>query len=71
MLGRARGSAQTSTVYVVVMGGGVDVTLREFTDAEGADGHCQLNNLRLAQTVVFDWLDRVFDHDSGDVRLLC
>lgn len=50
---------------------GVDVTLREFTDAEGADGHCQLNNLRLAQTVVFDWLDRVFDHDSGDVRLLC
>ncbi len=39
---------------------GVDVTLREFTAAEGADGHSQVNNLRLAHLVVFDWLDRVF-----------
>lgn len=50
---------------------GVDVTLREFTAAEGADGHCQLNNLRLAHAVVFDWLDRVFGRDSGDMRLRC
>ncbi len=49
----------------------VDVTLREFTAAEGADGHCQMTNLRLAQLVVFDWLDRVFGHDSGEVRLRC
>lgn len=50
---------------------GVDVTLREFTAAEGADGHCQLNNLRLAHLVIFDWLDRVFENEPGDVRLRC
>jgi len=50
---------------------GVDVTLREFTAAEGADGHCGLNNLRLVHLVIFDWLDRAFGHASGDVRLYC
>lgn len=49
----------------------VPVTLRNFNAEEGADGHCQLNNLRLAHLVIFDWLDRVFDHDPGDVRLRC
>ncbi|HMD87556.1 MAG TPA: alpha/beta hydrolase [Anaerolineaceae bacterium] len=48
---------------------GVPVTLRDFTAEEGADCHCQLNNLRLAHMVIFDWLDRVFEHDPGDVRL--
>jgi hypothetical protein len=43
--------------------------VRYFTAAEGADGHCQLNNLRLAHMVIFDWLDSIFAHDSGDVRL--
>ena len=62
---------QTLALYEDFKRRGVNVTLREFTDAEGADGHCQLNNLRLTHTVVFDWLDRVFDHDSGDVRLRC
>ena len=38
---------------------GVDVTLRTFLPEEGADAHCQVNNLRLAHSVVFDWLDRV------------
>jgi alpha-beta hydrolase superfamily lysophospholipase len=50
---------------------GIPITLREFTAEEGADGHCQLNNLRLAHLVIFDWLDRIFAHDSGDVRLRC
>ena len=50
---------------------GVDVMLREFSAAEGADAHCQLNNLRLAHVVIFDWLDRVFGHEPGDVRLRC
>ena len=49
----------------------VNVILREFTAAEGADGHCQLNNLRLAHLVIFDWLDQLFVHDPGDVRLRC
>lgn len=50
---------------------GIPVTLRHFNAEEGADGHCQLNNLRLAHLVIFDWLDRVFEHDPGDVRLRC
>jgi acetyl esterase/lipase len=49
----------------------VNVTLREFTAAEGADGHCELNNLRLLHLVVFDWLDKLFGHAPGDVRLYC
>jgi alpha-beta hydrolase superfamily lysophospholipase len=50
---------------------GIPVALRDFTAGEGADAHCQLNNLRLAHLVIFDWLDRIFEHDSGDVRLRC
>ncbi len=50
---------------------GVPVTLRRTTAVEGADGHCQLNNLRLAHSLIFDWLDQLFGHDSGDVRLRC
>lgn len=33
--------------------------LRIFTAEEGADAHCQVNNLRLAHLVVFDWLDKI------------
>jgi hypothetical protein len=62
---------QTLEVYESCRHRGVDVTLREFTAAEGADAHCQLNNLRLAHLVVFDWLDRVFGNEPGDVRLRC
>lgn len=54
---------------------GIDVTVREFTAADGADAHCQVNNLRLLHSVVFDWLDRVFSRGSAltrlDPRLLC
>lgn len=35
-------------------------TLRIFMAEEGADAHCQLNNLSLQHQVVFDWLDEVF-----------
>ena len=54
---------------------GVNVTVREFTAADGADAHCQVNNLRLMHAVVFDWSDGVFDRGSAlarlDPRLLC
>ncbi len=33
---------------------------RIFTAADGADAHCQINNLFLLHQVLFDWLDRVF-----------
>ena len=48
-----------------------DKTEREFTAAEGADGHCELNNLRLLHLVIFDWLDRLFGREAVDVRLRC
>ena len=62
---------QTLEIYKDFRQRGVDVTLREFTAAEGADGHSQVNNLRLAHLVIFDWLDRVFGNEPGDVRLRC
>lgn len=60
---------QTLALYRDFRQRGIDVTLCEFTAAEGADGHCQVNNLRLAHLVIFDWLDRVFGHTPDDVRL--
>lgn len=62
---------QTHEIYRVLKERGLVTTIREFTAAEGADGHCQLNNLRLAHVVVFDWLDRVFGNEEKDVRLRC
>lgn len=32
----------------------------EFSDFEGAGGHCQVGNITYANAVVYDWLDRVF-----------
>ncbi len=34
-----------------------EATLKIFTAQEGADTHCQVNNLRLSQQTIFDWLD--------------
>ena len=66
---------QAREIYRVLVSYGVDVELREFTGADGADAHCQVNNLRLAHVTVFDWLDRVFDRGPAparlDPRLLC
>jgi len=38
--------------------------LRTFPASTGADAHSQANNLALAQEVVFDWLDEVFERDE-------
>ncbi len=62
---------QTFELYDNFVQRGVNVTLREFTAAEGADGHCQLNNLRLAHLVVFGWLNEVFQYEPEDIRRLC
>ncbi|MGY1634168.1 alpha/beta hydrolase family protein [Geodermatophilus sp. SYSU D01186] len=37
--------------------------LRGFPASSGADAHSQVNNLALAQEVVFDWLDEVLQRD--------
>jgi len=34
--------------------------LRTFTEDEGADVHCRLNNFSLMQRIVFDWPDGIF-----------
>ena len=62
---------QTRVLFGVFSRSGVNVSLCEFTAAEGADGHCELNNLRLVHLVIFDWPDCVFEHEPGDVRLYC
>ncbi len=36
----------------------IDVSLKLFDADSGADAHCQLNNVRLAHSTVFDWLDK-------------
>ena len=62
---------QAHEIYADFCKRGVNVTLREFSADEGADGHCELNNLRLLHLVVFDWLDRLFGREPVDVRLRC
>lgn len=62
---------QAEVVYTDLLQRGVDVTLRKFTATEGADAHSALNNMRLVHMVVFDWLDRVFQNEVADVRLIC
>lgn len=51
---------QTLELYEAFKARNLDVGLRTFSIEEGADAHCQINNLRLAHRVIFDWLDRVF-----------
>jgi esterase/lipase len=36
-------------------------TLRVTTVEEGADGHCQANNLPLSHSIVFDWFEETLD----------
>jgi pimeloyl-ACP methyl ester carboxylesterase len=62
---------QSQVVAQNLMERGISVRVRRFTVEEGADGHCQLNNLRLAHLVIFDWLDKLFEHDPGEIRLRC
>jgi len=40
-----------------------------FTRDEGADTHCQINNLTLLNQVVFDWLDALFMLHIEDISV--
>lgn len=51
---------QTQVLYEALRARGQDAMLYEFIAQDGADAHCQVNNLRLAHLVIFDWLDRIF-----------
>jgi pimeloyl-ACP methyl ester carboxylesterase len=48
---------QTREVYSALK---VPKELRIFSVEEGADAHCQVNNLAMMQEVVYDWLDETF-----------
>ncbi len=59
MVGEGEGEPfqrQTREVYRLLPG---PKELRAFPDVTGADAHSQVNNLPLAQEVVFDWLEDV------------
>jgi pimeloyl-ACP methyl ester carboxylesterase len=55
---------QTRVLFDLLRSRGVDVALKEFSAADGADAHCQINNLPLAHRVIFDWLDSKLDRGS-------
>lgn len=38
-------------------------TYRKFTTEEGAAEHCQVGNIRLATSVIYDWLDETMAGD--------
>ena len=42
-----------------------EATLKIFTAQEGADTHCQVNNLRLSRQTIFDWLDDIFGRNAA------
>lgn len=55
---------QTKVVHADLHQRRVNVTIHEFSALDGADAHCQINNLRLAHDVVFDWLDQAFHREQ-------
>ena len=38
----------------------VPKSMHIFSADSGADAHCQVNNLTLMQSIVYDWLDQTF-----------
>ncbi|MGC3953157.1 MAG: alpha/beta hydrolase [Propionicimonas sp.] len=51
---------QTEVAEAILIERGVPVTVRCFSAVDGADAHCQVNNLRLAHAIIFDWLGERF-----------
>lgn len=52
---------QTKVIYDALKSKSSHTALQVFEAESGADAHCQINNLRLAHHVVFDWLDHLFE----------
>ena len=51
---------QTKVIYEALRFKNPQTKIQVFEAESGADAHCQVNNLRLAHNVVFDWLDTLF-----------
>jgi pimeloyl-ACP methyl ester carboxylesterase len=60
LVGEGEGAVAMELFESFIRGVGGPVTQRIFTQAEGADSHCQLANLPLSNAVIYDWLDEVF-----------
>ena len=52
---------QTRVIFEALRSKNSQTKLQIFEAESGADAHCQVNNLRLAHNVVFDWLDTLFE----------
>ena len=52
---------QTKVIYEALKSKNPQTKLQVFDSESGADAHCQVNNLRLAHNIVFDWLDTLFE----------
>jgi hypothetical protein len=37
-----------------------------FTKEQGGEAHCQVNNLALPNTVMFDWLDEILQRSNNE-----
>ncbi|WP_274426647.1 alpha/beta hydrolase family protein [Chelativorans sp. YIM 93263] len=57
MVGEAEGGEAIRQFDEFAKSASGPVTSRRFTQAEGADMHCQLGNLPLSNAVIYDWLD--------------
>ncbi len=57
LVGEAEGSVSMDLFESFSRSVSGPVTRRIFTQAEGADSHCQLANLPLSNAVIYDWLD--------------
>jgi hypothetical protein len=60
LVGDREGDEVVAQAEQFVAGVGGPATLHRFGVDDGADAHCQANNLRLAAQVVYDWLDERF-----------
>lgn len=60
LVGEREGAEVLEQAERLVAGVSGPATLHRFSVDDGADAHCQANNLRLAAQVVFDWLDDIF-----------
>jgi len=59
---------QTRAIYKALKSKNPQTRLQVFEAESGADAHCQVNNLRLAHNVVFDWLDTLFEWNQKGVN---
>jgi len=64
LAGEGEGEEPLSQAKAFCSGISGESNLYIFTQEEGADAHCQMNNLPFACAVVYDWLDEIFSEKT-------